>query len=377
MKSLFIVLSIVGLSLSYSTNILHLNPVTLTKVEHEERFQKLVRHHEINMFIAESNEEDVISEALEDALNTQFYGEISVGTPAQNFTVMFDTGSSNFWLPSVACNTDECLLYKRYDPYASSTHQEVGRKIYLDYGRGSVVGTLMRDNVKVAGFSLKDVTFAGLSTMADLSHDKFDGLIGMAFPSLAEGNVPTFFQYMMDQKVIKDHSFSIYLSSSNDKPSALVFGGVDPSYADGDFVYFDLIQESYWLIKVNSIVCDGYEIQHQNGFLAIVDSGTSLIAASPQVVSDLYQILGLEGESYFECSKTSLLPSINFIIGDYEFEVAPEYYVMNSNGFCTLGIMAMSNLPAPNAMILGDVFIRAYYTHFDWGNKRVGFAPAV
>lgn len=30
-----------------------------------------------------------------------------------------------------------------------------------------------------------------------------------------------------------------------------------------------------------------------------------------------------------------------------------------------------------NVFILGDSFIKAYYTHFDVANKRVGFAKAV
>ena len=77
------------------------------------------------------------SETLTDQQEEMWTGSITIGTPAQKFTIDFDTGSSDLWVPSSEC--DSCSGKKQYDVSKSSTGKKQSGQFEIQYGDGSTV----------------------------------------------------------------------------------------------------------------------------------------------------------------------------------------------------------------------------------------------
>ncbi|XP_032058903.1 gastricsin-like [Aythya fuligula] len=328
----------------------------------------------------------IVHEPMASHLDSSFFGEISLGTPPQSFLVLFDTGSSNLWVPSTLCQTAACKNHAMFNPSASSTFINNGRTYSLTYGSGSLTVQLGYDTLKIQNIKVKNQEF-GLSKnepSEPFYYAQFDGIMGMAYPSLAVGGTPTVLQGMLQQNQLTQPIFSFYFSRhpTYNYGGELILGGVDKRLYTGEIVWAPVTQELYWQVAINEFAIGGSPTGWCNqGCQAIVDTGTFLLTVPEQYLNRFLQAVGAQETSYgyaVECSQIRSLPTITFIISGKAFPLRPSAYVLNSNGYCTLGI-EVTYLAAQNGQplwILGDVFLKEYYTVFDMANNRVGFAPS-
>ncbi|XP_056137507.1 gastricsin-like [Lampris incognitus] len=322
--------------------------------------------------------------------DTTYYGPISIGTPPQSFQVLFDTGSSNLWVDSIYCNTQACNTHKKFNPQQSSTYSVNGKRFYLPYGAGSLYGVFGYDTVSVSGIVINNQEI-GLSTDEPGENfvvAKFDGILGLSYPSISAGGETPVMDNMISQKLLQTDIFSFYLSSDEQQGSELAFGGVDSTKFEGQIHWTPVTSETYWQIGVEKFQIQGQDTGLcSRGCQAVVDTGTSMLTAPSQILGRILQAIGAERNQYgmymVDCNQVYNMPTLNFVISGVSLPLAPSAYILqsyqNGNTFCSVGITP-TYLPSYNGQplwIFGDVFLREYFSVYDRTNNRVGFATAV
>ena len=183
------------------------------------------------------------SEIIKDYGNAQYFGTVSIGSPPQSFQVIFDTGSSNLWVPKVGCT--HCGIpfiakKHKYNHQGSSTYQEDGKDFEIMYGSGSVSGffsaddVILADDLVIDGQRFAEIQDAGGLGIA-YSLGKFDGILGLGFTSISIDGTTTPFENLIRQNKVDQPIFSFYLGDN--APGELTFGGYDSSKFHGELQY--------------------------------------------------------------------------------------------------------------------------------------------
>lgn len=319
-------------------------------------------------------------DALTDDSEELWHGTISVGTPAVSYKVDFDTGSSDLFLPASTCGST-CSGHTKYNPSSSSTSKALGKSFSLSYGDGSTVsGKQYKDTVKIAGLTATSQTLgAATKYSSGFSSANFpaDGLMGMGFQSISDYNAPPVFQTLVSEGQTTSSVFAFKLAESG---SELTIGGLNSALYSGTPIYTDVTQEGYWQIDFDALKVGSKSVAGSTA--AIVDSGTTLVIVSTSAAAAFYQQIPGSADASntvgagfytFPCSTT--IPKVAFTINGKDLAMSSSSVnfgpVSQGSSDCVGSIVGDSSF---DLAILGDAFMRNYYTIFDYGNSRVGFA---
>jgi len=227
---------------------------------------------------------------------------------------------------------------------------------------------------------------------------KFAAIVGIG-PNFAYGN--------KDKTLLMSfgiNEFSICLQKSSGSDGFLTWGPtVKPQYKDWYYAKARVIGKHHWVTRLSNVSFaqpSGGHLENVpcmgTGCAAIIDSGTSLIAAPAvalmQLSTQIHPIME-------DCSNLHLLPTLHFNIDGNDFTLPPPAYVMRITGavmeadsiwdilffkpkirkvnMCMPAFMTIDMMSQHGPVwILGMPFFRYYHTTFDREQEAMHFAVA-
>ncbi|KAJ7666081.1 acid protease [Mycena polygramma] len=321
------------------------------------------------------------AEALTDENNdVEWAGTISIGTPAQNFLIDFDTGSSDLWVPSSACNSSSCSSHSQYTASSSSTGAMKDGKFAILYGDGSSVnGPVYTDVVTVAGVKATEQYFSPVTTLSSsFSSDPVDGILGLAFPAISNLNQSPFFATANKEGSVAANTFGFFLANND---SELYLGGTNKNRYTGDIEYHTVNQSTgYW--QATGASAKVGSTSAVSGFETIIDSGTTLIYLPSAAAKEFYS--HVPGSALFDADNgyysfpCDSPPEVAFNWGGADWSITADNINLgttkNGSTDCISALVGQDMGLGDDVWLVGDAFMKGVYTAFDLDQNAVGFA---
>lgn len=325
----------------------------------------------------------------------QYVGQISLGTPAQKFNVIFDTGCSILWVPSESCYG--CSKNETYMSARSSTYKPDGTPFVLQFFNGKTEGYFSVDNLELGQLQVAGQRFAE-ATLALNSHlEKFSGIFGLGLKDVDEDK-PSLIKNIINSGYLLEPKFSFFFNQNDDDyhdttiVGEVSLGSIDERRFEGQITYTPITSTEAWQFKLDQVSLEqstgsnyGWRSMLlcpvKQGCQAVIDTGIAFMIGPKEMVMKMHnEMRGMFmrwGKEWIlrDCEMIDL-PDIKFIIEGEQFSLRPEQYIFrvvrNGELICFSGFFG-----APiGHWILGNSFIAQYYTVFDYGSKQIGFASS-
>lgn len=244
-------------------------------------------------------------------------------------------------------------------------------------------GFVSRDVLSIGDLTIRGQDFAEATKEPGLAFafGKFDGILGLAYDTISVNHITPPFYQLVNQNLLDAPVFSFRVGSSEDDGGEATFGGIDHDAYTGKLNYVPVRRKAYWEVELEKVTFGDDELELENTGAAI-DTGTSLIVVPTDIAEMLNTQIGAtkswNGQYQVDCAKVPSLPELSFYFGGKPYALQGTDYTLNVQGSCISAFQGMDlNLPGGGSIwIVGDAFLRKYYTVYDLGNDAVGFAAA-
>ncbi|KAF8444969.1 aspartic peptidase domain-containing protein [Boletus edulis BED1] len=338
------------------------------------------------------------SPVTDEGNDSSYSGVVLIGTPAQEFQLILDTGSSDLWVATDQCST--CSGVPLFNPSKSTSYKNDTSTLQITYGSGEVQGSVSEDTVSFAGFTMSQQLLSVSLTTDGLLTTGLSGIIGLAFDTLSALQTTPFWQVLLNQNKLSSSVFSFYLARLIDAAQAdqapggtFTLGGTNTSLYSGNIEFINLpsgTTPAFWFQQVQTVTVQSKSISISNSAgLAAIDTGTTLIAAPSNVAKQIWSNVPgstalsnqYQGMYAFPCN-TNVSVSISF--GGTHWAISPDDMNLgpiNLGGktqMCVGGIFDIGNTVGSGqgvpSWIIGDTFLKNVYSVFQANPPAVGFA---
>ncbi|XP_052518341.1 pregnancy-associated glycoprotein 4-like [Budorcas taxicolor] len=262
-----------------------------------------------------------------------YVGNITIGIPPQEFQVVFDTGSSDLWVPSVFCNSSACSTHVRFRQCQSSTFRPTNKMFWIMYGSGRMKRVVAHDTVQIGDFLSTDQPFSLSVAEYGFEDRRSDGVLGLNYPNQSCSRAIPIFDKLKNEGAISKAVSAFYLSKDEQEGSVVMFGGVDHHYYKGELKWVPLVQADDWTLHIDRITMKREVIAYSDSCAAMVDTGASHIQGPRGLVNNIQKLIGAKQRG--SKRKVNTLPSIIFTINGINYPVPARAYILkDSRGGC-------------------------------------------
>ncbi|GAA6044767.1 hypothetical protein JCM8097_002880 [Rhodosporidiobolus ruineniae] len=346
-------------------------------------------------------------------LDIMIYGPVSLGTPAREFPLLFDTGSADLWVYEDGTGSQ----HPEYDPTESrSSVTEPREEWSIRYGKGSQTGVLVQDVVSLGGYTVNDTVFAAADSLnSAFTAYPISGIFGLGFGTIASSGYAPWFERLLRSGQLAEQYFGVYFTRGRDTEEAegrvqgsvrgaqMCVGCVDSTKYEGEITWNEVTSDGFWAIESDGVVVNGTLVEG-TAMRACIDTGTTLIQLPTSVAAALYasipgaypapsssSSLSPSSSSSSATGQTYIIPcstrfsSFGFSFAGRVFEVGPEDLlraVSRDGRLCVLSVAGggSRDVDGTEVAIIGGAFLKSTYSIFSYSHlsrPAIGFARSV